>query len=223
MISTHRTFLARDFWETKNIFLSLSSVLIDVIMIKRVTFIGCIGILLFLNACRTNESTGEAIFVEGADSWFQEGRASWKYDGDQLVGTSLGSSGFVMTTKEYKNFVLTLEFFPDAGINSGIFVRCKEKLISNKECYEMNIWDNHPDQELRTGSIVTRAKPLIHAETIGKWNTYKISCENNHIRTWINGQLTADIIDDDLAEGYIALQASEPGRIRFRNVRIQNL
>ncbi|MGB5388052.1 MAG: DUF1080 domain-containing protein [Eudoraea sp.] len=190
-------------------------------MIKSLTCFSLFGLFLLFNACNIADNAGKIIFVEDSNEWFKEGRASWKFDGDQLVGTSLGGSGFVMTNKKYQNFTLSLEFYPDAGINSGIFVRCKNKEISNKECYEMNIWDYHPDQESRTGSIVTRAKPLIDVQTIGKWNSYKITCEGNHIRTWINGKLTADIYNDDLSEGYIALQATEPGRIKFRNVKIK--
>lgn len=190
-------------------------------MIKRLTSLWLFGLLIIFNSCGLGENSGKNIFVEDSNEWFKEGRASWKFDDDQLVGTSLGGSGFVMTNKKYQNFTLSLEFYPDAGINSGIFVRCKNKEISNKECYEMNIWDYHPDQESRTGSIVTRAKPLIDVQTIGKWNSYKITCEGNHIRTWINSKLTADIYNDDLSEGYIALQATEPGRIKFRNVKIK--
>ena len=190
-------------------------------MIKRLTSFWLFGLLIIFNSCGLGENAGKVIFVEDSNEWFQEGRASWKFDGDQLVGTSLGGSGFVMTNKKYQNFTLSLEFYPDAGINSGIFVRCKNKEISNKDCYEMNIWDYHPDQESRTGSIVTRAKPMIDVQTIGKWNSYKITCESNHIRTWINGKLTTDIFNDDLSEGYIALQAAEPGIIKFRNVKIK--
>ena len=190
-------------------------------MIKRLTSFWLFGLLIIFNSCGLDENAGKVIFVEDSNEWFQEGRASWKFDGNQLVGTSLGGSGFVMTNKKYQNFTLSLEFYPDAGINSGIFVRCKNKEISNKDCYEMNIWDYHPDQESRTGSIVTRAKPMIDVQTIGKWNSYKITCESNHIRTWINGKLTTDIFNDDLSEGYIALQAAEPGRIKFRNVKIK--
>jgi len=190
-------------------------------MIKSLTCYLLFGLILIFNACGLGESAETDIFVKDSNDWFQKGRASWKFDGDQLVGTSLGGSGFVMTNKKYKSFTLSLEFYPDTGINSGIFVRCKNKEISNKDCYEMNIWDYHPDQESRTGSIVTRAKPLVNVQTLGKWNSYKITCESNHIRTWINGKLTADIYNDDLSEGYIALQAAETGRIKFRNVKIK--
>lgn len=190
-------------------------------MIKSLTCFFLFGIILIFNACDLGSSAGKSIFVEDSNEWFQEGSASWKFNGNQLIGTSLGGSGFVMTNEKYQNFTLSLEFYPDAGINSGIFVRCKNKEISNEDCYEMNIWDYHPDQESRTGSIVTRAKPLLNVQTIGKWNSYKITCEGNHIRTWINGKLTADIFNDDLSEGYIGLQAAEPGRIKFRNVKIK--
>jgi len=190
-------------------------------MIKSLTCYLLFGLILIFNACGLGESAETDIFVKDSNDWFQKGRASWKFDGDQLVGTSLGGSGFIMTNKKYQSFTLSLEFYPDTGINSGIFVRCKNKEISNKDCYEMNIWDYHPDQESRTGSIVTRAKPLVNVQTLGKWNSYKITCESNHIRTWINGKLTADIYNDDLSEGYIALQAAETGRIKFRNVKIK--
>jgi len=190
-------------------------------MIKSLTCYLLFGLILIFNACGLGESAETVIFVKDSNDWFQKGRASWKFDGDQLVGTSLGGSGFIMTNKKYQSFTLSLEFYPDTGINSGIFVRCKNKEISNKDCYEMNIWDYHPDQESRTGSIVTRAKPLVNVQTLGKWNSYKITCESNHIRTWINGKLTADIYNDDLSEGYIALQAAETGRIKFRNVKIK--
>lgn len=192
-------------------------------MIKKLTSLGVFCLFLMFNSCGSGESSEKAIFQEDSKGWFQEGRAGWKFDGNQFIGTSLGGSGFVMTSSKYHNFTLSLEFYPDAGINSGIFVRCKNKDISNTDCYEMNIWDYHPDQESRTGAIVTRAKPLANVETIGRWNSYKITCEGNHIRTWINGKLTADIYDDDLSEGYIGLQAAEPGRIKFRNVKIKEL
>ena len=190
-------------------------------MIKSLTSFWLFGLVLLFNSCGLSNDAEKVIFVKDSNEWFQEGRASWKFDGDLLVGTSLGGSGFAMTNKKYQNFTLSLEFYPDTGINSGIFVRCKNKDISNTDCYEMNIWDFHPDQESRTGSIDTRSKPLVKVETVGKWNSNKITCKSNHIRTWINGELTADIYDDDLSEGYIALQAAEPGIIKFRNVKIK--
>lgn len=161
------------------------------------------------------------LFEEGGTDWIRGGEAKWKFIDKELIGTASGGSGFVMTKERYKDFELTLEFFPDSTVNSGVFVRCAKVDISNIECYEMNIWDLHPDQKSRTGSIVSRAVPQAHVETLGKWNTYKITCKGNRIKTWVNDMLTVDIEDKDLREGYIGLQAAETGRIKFRNVRLQ--
>lgn len=126
-----------------------------------------------------------------------------------------------MTNDRYRNFELELEFFPDSSINSGVFVRCMNKELSNIDCYEMNIWDLHPDQKSRTGAIVTRASPLAIVATLGQWNTYKIICRDNRIQTWINGIQVADLEDTDLIEGAIALQAAEVGTVKFRNVALR--
>ena len=65
--------------------------------------------------------------------------------------------------------------------------------------------------------------PLAIVETINKWNSYKIRCENDHIQVWINGIITTDIYDDVLIEGYIGLQAAGSGVIKFRNITIHYL
>ncbi|WP_276390181.1 3-keto-disaccharide hydrolase [Eudoraea chungangensis] len=180
-------------------------------------------IFLFLLVLSSCSEGGKAIFIEGSEDWVVTGKPSWEYDNGVLIATSMGSTGFVMTKNTFSNFVLTLEFYPDELVNSGVFVRCKNSVISNTDCYEMNIWDIHPNQKFRTGSIVTRTEPLTFVNTVGKWNTYKIVCDGNEIKTWINDQLTADILNDELVEGYIALQVAEPGRIRFRNIKLKNI
>ena len=174
----------------------------------------------FLAKCN---SSNEVLFEENGNNWFTEGDASWGFDDNELVGIAKGGAGFIMTKNLYKDFMLELEFKPDSTINSGIFIRCKNKELSMVDCYENNIWDLHPNQENRTGSVVNRAKPQVQVETLDKWNIYKIIIEKNHLRTWVNGKLTTDIINNDLIEGMIALQAAETGIIRFRNIKIQNL
>ncbi len=175
-------------------------------------------------ACSITRAQKLQIFTESGQDWVSQGTASWKFVKGELVGLSEAApGGGVMTRETYRNFILELEFYPDSTVNSGIFVRCKEAKLSNISCYEMNIWDLHPDQNSRTGSIVTRAAPLSKVTTLNRWNTYKIRCEGNSLKTWINGKQMTDIVDNDLEEGYIALQAAEYGRVKFRNVRLQIL
>ena len=185
-------------------------------------FIGVMFILMS-TSCQFKNVTSYVLFEEDSNDWFTSGDAIWDFDDNELIGTVNGGAGFVMTKKLYKDFILEMEFKPDSTINSGIFIRCKNKELSMIECYENNIWDMHPEQENRTGSVVNRAKPLIYVETLDKWNTYKIKIKKNRLQAWVNGKLTTDIINNDLIEGMIALQAAETGEIRFKNIKIQNL
>ena len=180
--------------------------------------------ILILNySCGGAGSETQTLFEENRKDWFNSGAADWIFDNGILLGRASGGSGMVMSQDTYKDFELSLEFKPDSTVNSGIFVRCKNKELSNIDCYEMNIWDLHPDQNSRTGAVVTRAVPQAHVETLDKWNTYRIRCEGNHIQTWVNNELTVDIYNTELIEGYIALQAAETGTIMFRNVKLELL
>lgn len=165
----------------------------------------------------------KVLFQENSKDWFIKGDANWNFSNNELIGKIKNGAGFIMTQQTYKDFILELEFKPDSTINSGIFIRCKNNNINPTDCYEVNIWDLHPNQEYRTGAIVMKSIPLAMVQTIDKWNTYKIKNETDHIQVWVNGILTADIRDTVLTEGYIGLQATGTGEIRFRNVKIKTL
>lgn len=181
---------------------------------------------LALSCAQSNESSDSEpviLFTENVDDWFTDGNANWEFLGNELTGTLDSGAGFVITKNTYKNFVLTLEFNPDSMINSGVFVRCKDQQMSFSNCYEINIWDLHPNQDNRTGAVVARVIPSAKVETVGKWNTYEIRCEGNRIIASINGIQTVDMVNDELSEGFIGLQAAETGKIRFRNVKVRPL
>jgi hypothetical protein len=136
----------------------------------------------------------EEMLKENFDGWHILGGAEWRFDQNELIGTVKDSVGFVMTEDRYSDFILELEFKPDSTINSGIYIRCQNQEISFTDCYEINIWDLHPNQDFRTGAIVNRAIPLNYVETIGEWNTYKIQIQGDHLQAWINDIPTADEI-----------------------------
>ena len=197
---------------------------------RNVGIIGFVGLLALLTSCSNpslsnhqEERQPQAVFQNGADDWFKKGEGNWSFDGDKLVALVDSQEGFVMTNERFQNFILELEFHPDSAINSGVFLRCDDHIINDKHCYEVNIWDLRPEQDYRTGSIVTLAEPLAHIETIDRWNKYKMQCEGDHIQVWLNDTLTADYRDKTFAEGHIGLQAHGMGEIRFRNVNITHL
>ncbi len=181
-----------------------------------------IVVFLILSFSQCN-SSHEVLFEENGNNWFTDGVATWQFENGELVGTAKDGPGFVMTEKEYTDFVLELEFKPDSTINSGVFIRCKNKELSFTDCYEINIWDLHPNQDNRTGAVVSRTTPRAHVATLHKWNTYKINIKEDHIQAWVNGVLTIDLVNEELIKGFVALQAAESGEIRFRNVNIRPL
>jgi hypothetical protein len=186
---------------------------------RRKIYVSIISIALILFSC--NQTS--VLFLENSTDWDIHGDASWNFSDHELIGKITNGDGFVLTQQRYNDFVLEVEFNPDSTINSGVFIRCSQEEINPVDCYELNIWDLHPDQMNRTGAIVTMAPPLAFVETINKWNTYKIKAEKNHLQVWVNGILTVDTVDDKLSGGYIGLQAKGTGEVRFRNIKIQSL
>ena len=110
-------------------------------------------VLILLSCNQTQE-----LFNENSEYWIAKGDANWTFSNHELVGIVKDGDGFVITKQSYKDFILDLEFHPDSTINSGVFIRCKNQDINPTDCYELNIWDLHPDQTNRTGAIVTRTQ-----------------------------------------------------------------
>ncbi len=175
--------------------------------------------ILLTISCRNSQK----IFQQNTENWEISGDAQWKFSNNELIGSVIKGAGFAINKQSYKNFILELEFKPNTTINSGVFIRCKNENMNTTDCYEINIWDLHPNQNFRTGAIVMKSVPIVTVNTNNKWNTYKIKAKKEHIQVWINDILTADINDNSCAGGRIALQASGTGEIRFRNIKIKPL
>jgi hypothetical protein len=188
-----------------------------------------IGLLLALVGCSSQPETQREPFTplfdgESLDGWRVSGDANWDVDGGEIVAAGAGD-GFLMTERKYENFHLTLDFWVDASTNSGIFSRCTNREnIHPDTCYEANIWDEHPEQVARTGSIVFKAMPpLKQVSTVGKWNTYKIAMEGRFMMVEVNGEITAYLYDADIREGFIALQHWRTGTVKLSVIKDCNV
>lgn len=179
-------------------------------------------LLLFILFVLASCNKKERLFLENSNKWITMGDATWSFDKEVLEATISEGTGFVMTKQPYEDFELVLEFYPDSTINSGVFVRCKAFEIDAVGCHEMNIWDLHPNQDFRTGAIVTKAKPIARVHTLNQWNTYRIVQQGNLTQVWINDTLTAKHKDTTLTKGYVGLQAAGKGKIKFRNIILED-
>ena len=129
----------------------------------------------------------------------------------------------LVTPANYTNFELRVEFWVDAPANSGVFLRCSDAAtISQNNAYEVNIYDNRPDQTYATGSIVDVAPPSTPMKAGGKWNTFEIRAEGNHLTVVLNGTKTVDVRNDKYVRGPVALQYGA-GVVKFRSVKIRTL
>ena len=150
------------------------------------------------------------------------GQGAWNTDGFTISCNQ--GEGYTMTSRSFQYFELSVEFKPEGDVNSGIFFGCEDENFSATGCYEANIWDDHPNQDFRTGSIVTKALPLCKVDTYGKWNTFKISAKKGSIMTWVNGQLTSEIKGEiNINPSVIGFQKFGGGEIQFRNLTIKEI
>lgn len=192
-------------------------------MKKSILFIGglVVASFVFSLGCKSKENKSVTLFEKNSDSWFIDGDSKWKFANNELIGVADSTTGFVITHDRYRNFELSLEFKPDSIINSGVFVQCAIPEMSATGCHELNIWDLHPNQNFRTGSITTKVKPYEIVETLNVWNTYKAVTQEGRIKVYVNDILTSSMEKDTLVEGHIGLQAMGNGTIKFRNIRLK--
>ena len=176
------------------------------------------GIALLLIGCARGN-----MLIDGPElqQWIAVGEANWRTENGELVADGAGE-GFLMTRSSYQDFRLNLEFWIDETTNSGVFVRCQDRAnILPDTCFEVNIWDNHPQQDARTGAIVLKVMPpLQKIVTVGRWNTMDITAEGQKLVVRVNSQITALMDRADTAPGFIALQHWEKGTVRFRNIQV---
>jgi Domain of Unknown Function (DUF1080) len=119
--------------------------------------------------------------------------------------------------------MLRVEFWVSDDANSGIYMRCQDaKQITDKSCYEANIYDQRPDPSYGTGAITNFAKITSMPKAGGKWNTYEITAKGPQLAVVLNGSKTVELMDSQFAGGVIALQYGQ-GVVKFRKVQIKPL
>jgi hypothetical protein len=180
-------------------------------------------IALALFALSAQTGSGWVTLFEGKnlDNFNQVGTANWQLV-DGVVQASSGM-GYLVTKESYTDFEVRVEFWVSGGGNSGVYMRCMDGTkITDKTCYEANIFDKRPDQSGRTGGIPNYAAPIAVVDAEGKWNTYEITMRGPQIVVVLNGVKTIDTKDGTLKSGPIALQYNA-GDIKFRKVQIRRL
>lgn len=214
-----------------------------------------ISLIFFIVGCsKTNTSwtilfdgqnvTGMRGFKMGSFPW-----GGWAIENGTLKTLPEGDHIDIITTEQYKNFELELEWKVSAGGNSGIFHHGTETNYAIwQSAPEMQVLDDgvhHDGKNTKTsagalyGLIAPANKTL---KPVGEFNRVKISAQNNHIEYWLNdskviefelkspalaklivGSKFRDMPNFAQADnGHIGLQ-HHGEEVWFRNIRIRKL
>lgn len=169
------------------------------------------------------------------------GTARYEVIDGAIVGTTTTGSpnSFLATERSFDDFVLEFEARQTVGpTNSGVQFRSHSKPeVMNGRVHGPQM-DLDPSERQWTGGLYDEAmsgwwypgtlNPLPGKYRFGEWNHFRIEAVGPQLRTWVNGELAAYVIDPTYREGFIALQVhsiAEPEeagrRIHWRNLRIK--
>jgi hypothetical protein len=102
----------------------------------------------------------------------------------------------IWTKKDYKNFVLDLEFKNADATNSGVIVYCSDAKNWIPNSIEIQIADDYAKKWARSpktwqcGAIFGRLAPTKRTvKKAGEWNRFTITCKENMIYVVLNGEL----------------------------------
>jgi hypothetical protein len=157
----------------------------------------------------------------------------WKVDGGRIRCSGV-PNGYIRTTADYKDFVLTLEWrWAEQPGNSGVLLRVVGPDKIWPKTVEAQLMSGHAgDFWLMDGAILDtdpartdpkaanhRLKMKAAEKPVGEWNVYEITMHGGWVLLKINGVVVNEGTGAEEVAGKIALQ-SEGAPIEFRNIRL---
>lgn len=180
--------------------------------------------------------------LEGWFNPYEWGQAA-VVDGEIRLISPESKKFFLLTEKEYSDFVFEAEVrLPEGKANSGFVFRCnyepnrvwgyQAEVDPTDRAWSGGLYDEGRRQWLHPQKPIDSEYNQKHwteerrnAFNNGEWNHYRIQCEGERIRIWVNDVLTTDLTDDLDSKGPLGIQHhGEEGQVyRFRNLRVKEL
>lgn len=205
----------------------------------------CLGIVFgFMVLQLSAQTEGWINLFNGRDlnGWeVKYGQAPYTVINNTIVGKTITNSpnSFLCTQTDYTDFILELEVYVDAALNSGIQIRSEQDHKQNGRVFGYQV-EIDPSARAYSGGIYDEGRrdwlcTLADHEVgrrafiNGAWNKYRIEAIGPEIRVWVNGINTANLVDDLTKSGLIALQVHGIGQdkdkagleVKWRNIRIK--
>ena len=167
------------------------------------------------------------------DGWKIYGTEKWYVEDGLLICESGADKdyGYLGTEKNYKDFILSLEFKQGKNGNSGVFIR------STVDGTKVNGWQVEvaPSGQ-HTGGVYESygrgwlIKPEPEKEKVlkeGEWNKMTIKVQGAKLTTWLNDTQMIELEDEKIGQGSggIVLQIHSGGdvKVSWRNIEIKEL
>jgi hypothetical protein len=190
--------------------------------------------------------TAPVALFNGKDTsgWVQVLDSKWTVEDGVLLarqdptGRRDGES-WLVTAKDFTDFLLAVKFRVTAGGNSGVFLRDplpRAARLAAADGGSPPPWEagleaniNATDPEYPTGSIWSVAKGAKGVERAGEWNDMVVRVKGDRISTWVNGQAAVvDAPQSRTQRGGIGLQrhgtpAYRDKLVEFKEIAIQEL
>ncbi|NVJ85664.1 MAG: DUF1080 domain-containing protein [Algoriphagus sp.] len=214
------------------------------------SFILLLSSLAFIASCNQSQETQSEEWRDlfnGKDlsGWKAvAGDAEFSVENGEIIGSAVAGSPntFLITEEMFGDFILELELkVEDLSSNSGIMARGQfdpQARDGKGLVYGYQI-EADPTERAWSGGVYDEARrgwlyPLDlnpaakSAFKLGEYNRYRIEVIGDEIKTWVNGQEVAYVVDDTDKKGFIGLQVhsiqnpEDAGRkTYFRNIRIK--
>lgn len=187
------------------------------------------------------------------------GQANYEINDGVVTGTTKEGepNSFLATEKEYGDFILEYEVKVDTALNSGVQIRSHQYtndttlVLTNSEGEETE--REFPADRVHGYQIEIDPSPRAYSGGIYEeggrgwlqdladnaeaqaafkptdWNQFRVEAMGDTLRTYVNGVLAADLVDDKTASGFIALQVHSiedgqgPYQVQWRNLRIKEM
>ena len=199
--------------------------------------------LVALPAVADDPPKGYVSLFNGKDltGWKSTGKmAVWSADKGAIICEG-GGGGWLLTTREFGDFDLQLEYKMPKGGNSGVALRApndgKDPAYHGMEIQLIDDegWPGKLESWQHTGSIynVVPAKK-INNRPIGEWNKIHIVCSGRRVKVEQNGDVLVDANLDEHKDdfkrhpgltrekGYVGFQSYNK-RVEFRNIFLKEL
>jgi hypothetical protein len=172
------------------------------------------------------------------------GTASFEVVDGEIVGSAVAGSPntFLITEETFGDFILELElkvehtssnsgimargqFDPQAREGKGLVFGYQIEADPSERAWSAGIYDEARRGWMYPVDLNPSAKSLFK---LGEYNHYRIEAIGDEIKTWLNGQEVAYVVDDMDKTGFVGLQVhsikneEDAGRkTSFRNVKIK--